>query len=171
MRRKIAVSPLRPGPSAGATSPQVGRAALSLRGVWPARRTELARNSPGSLAHCSRQPLFKTAWKDALGRVNYSNRADRAAGVVEDRGRHARLAEHGFVSLRGDTLVPDRRDLFAQRCLIERLLREGRGRFSKQVVDHLLRREGEDRLAQRTGMQRQLKADLQHTERGVRTKH
>src|SRR5207245_8163289 len=85
--------------------------ALSLRGVGPARRTELARNSPGSLAHCSRQPLCKAAWKDALGRVNDSNRADRAAGVVEDRGRDARLAEHSLVALRGDTLVPARRAL------------------------------------------------------------
>src|SRR5258706_4042880 len=107
MRRKIAVSPLRPRPSAGATSPQVGRAALGLRGVWPARRTKLARHPASSLADRGRQSARKAARKNALGRVYDTDGADSRAGVVEDRGRHARLAEHGLVALRRDSLVLD----------------------------------------------------------------
>src|SRR6266851_1960220 len=146
MRRKIAVSPLRAGPAAGATSPQVGRA-LGLRGVWPARGTELAGHAASGLADRGRQSARKAARKDALGRVNDSDGADSRARVVEDRRRHARLAEHSLVALRRDSLVSERRDLLAQGGLIERLLRKPSGRFRKEVVNHLRGREREDRLA------------------------
>src|SRR6266849_3621743 len=136
MRRKIAVAPSGPGLRAGATSPQVGRA-LGLCGVWPARRTELARHAPSSLADRGRQSAREAARKNALGRVYDSDGADSRAGVVEDRSRHARLAEHGLVALRRDSLVLDRHDLFAQGRRIERLLCQARGRLRKEVVYHL----------------------------------
>src|SRR5260370_32186974 len=171
MRRKIAVSPLRPGRSAGATSPQVGRAAMRLGGVWPPRRTTLARHAASSLADRGRPSARKAARKDALGRINDSDGADSRAGVVEDRRGHARLAEHGLVALRRDSLVSYRHDLLAQGRLIERLLRQARGRLRKEVVDHLWGRERQDCLSQRARMQRQLKADIQDAECGVRTEH
>ena len=89
-------------------------------------------------------------------------------GVVEDRAGHARLAENRFVTLGGHALIADAGDLTPQGGAPEGALGQlGQG-FSQQVVEDLAGREGEDRLAERAGMQRQLKTHLEDAERRVR---
>jgi len=61
-----------------------------------------------------------------------------------------------LVSLGGDALVTNHGQLFSERCLVEGLLGQACWGLRQQVVDHLGRREGEDRLAEGAGMERQL---------------
>jgi hypothetical protein len=89
--------------------------------------------------------------------------------VVEDRRRDARLAEDRLVSLARDPALADGRELRLQLARAQRSARQLGQRLCREVVDDGLGGIGEDGLAERARVDRELGADLEDLQCLVRT--
>ena len=75
-----------------------------------------SRDTPRAASTTAGASPRRAARQDALGVADHADRADGVAGVVEDRRRDARLAEHRLVALAREPALAHRLELLAQRA-------------------------------------------------------